>query len=51
MHRVPDVRYTEWLAESGIEPSVGSKGDRYDNALAETINWLYKAALIHRRAP
>lgn len=35
----------------GIEPSVGSKGDSYDNALAETINGLYKAELIHRRAP
>jgi transposase InsO family protein len=39
------------LAEAGIEPSVGSQGDRYDNALAETINGLYKAELIHRRAP
>jgi transposase InsO family protein len=39
------------LAEAGIEPSVGSKGDSYDNALAETINGLYKAELIHRRAP
>ena len=37
------------LAEAGIEPSVGSKGDSYDNALAETINGLYKAELIHRR--
>ncbi len=36
---------------AGIEPSVGSKGDSYDNALAETINGLYKAELIHRRAP
>ena len=44
-------RYTERLAEAGIEPSVGSKGDSYDNALAETINGLYKAELIHRRAP
>jgi hypothetical protein len=39
------------LAEAGIEPSVGSKGDSYDNALAETINGLYKAELIHRRGP
>ncbi|MGJ7574414.1 integrase core domain-containing protein, partial [Variovorax sp. RB2P76] len=39
------------LAEAGVEPSVGSKGDSYDNALAETINGLYKAELIHRRAP
>ncbi|UJB64357.1 IS3 family transposase [Acidovorax sp. YS12] len=45
------IRYTERLAEVGIEPSVGSKGDSYDNALAETINGLYKAELIHRRAP
>ena len=39
------IRYTERLAEAGIEPSVGSKGDSYDNALAETINGLYKAEL------
>lgn len=45
------IRYTERLAEAGIEPSVGSKGHSYDNALAETINGLYKAELIHRRAP
>ena len=45
------IRYTERLAQAGIEPSVGSKGDSYDNALAETINGLYKAELIHRRAP
>ena len=45
------IRYTERLAEAGIEPSVGSAGDAYDNALAETINGLYKAELIHRRAP
>ena len=37
------IRYTERLAEAGIEPSVGSVGDSYDNALAETINGLYKA--------
>jgi putative transposase len=43
------IRYTERLAEAGIEPSVGSVGDSYDNALAETINGLYKAELIHRR--
>lgn len=41
------IRYSERLAEAGIEPSVGS----YDNALAETINRLYKAEIIHRRAP
>lgn len=45
------IRYSERVAEAGIEPSVGSKGDSYDNALAETINGLYKAELIHRRAP
>jgi putative transposase len=45
------ICYTERLAEAGIEPSVGSRGDSYDNALAETINGLYKAELIHRRAP
>ena len=45
------IRYSERLAEAGIEPSVGSKGDSYDNALAETINGLYKTKLIHRRAP
>ncbi|WP_018234451.1 integrase core domain-containing protein, partial [Thioalkalivibrio thiocyanodenitrificans] len=39
------------LSEAGIEPSVGSRGDSYDNALAETINGLYKAELIHRRGP
>ncbi len=44
------IRYTERLAEAGIRlPSVGSRGDSYDNALAETINGLYKAELIHRR--
>jgi transposase InsO family protein len=45
------IRYTERLAEAGIEPSVGSRGDSYDNALAETINGFYKTELIHRRAP
>jgi putative transposase len=45
------IRYTERLGEAGIEPSVGSRGDSYDNALAETINGLYKTELIHRRAP
>lgn len=45
------IRYSERLTEAGVEPSVGSKGDSYDNALAETINGLYKAELIHRRAP
>ncbi|AOU97834.1 transposase [Acidihalobacter yilgarnensis] len=45
------IRYSERLAEADIAPSVGSKGDSYDNALAETINGLYKAELIHRRGP
>jgi putative transposase len=45
------IKYTERLAEAGIEPSVGSIGDSYDNALAETINGLYKAEVIHRRGP
>jgi len=44
------IRYTERLAQAGIEPSVGSVGDSYDNALAETINGLYKAEVIHRRS-
>jgi len=43
------IKYTERLAEAGLVPSVGSVGDSYDNALAETINGLYKAELIHRR--
>ena len=45
------IKYTERLAEAGIEPSVGSVGDSYDNALAKTINGLYKAEVIHRRGP
>ncbi|MTH62390.1 IS3 family transposase [Paracoccus litorisediminis] len=45
------IRYSERLAEAGIEPSVGSVGDSYDNALAETINGLFKAEVIHRRGP
>ena len=45
------IKYTERLAEAGLEPSVGSVGDSYDNALAETINGLYKAEVIHRRGP
>jgi putative transposase len=45
------IRYTERLADAGIAASVGSVGDSYDNALAETINGLYKAELIHRRGP
>lgn len=42
-------RYTERLAAAGIEPSVGSVGDSYDNALAETLNGLYKAEVIQRQ--
>ena len=45
------IRYSERLAEAGIEPSVGSVGDPCDNALAETVNDLYKAEVIHRRGP
>ncbi len=45
------IKYTERLAEAGIEPSVGSVGDSYDKALAETINGLFKAEVIHRRGP
>jgi transposase InsO family protein len=45
------IKYTERLAEAGVELSVGSVGDSYDNALAETINGLYKAEVIHQRGP
>ena len=45
------IKYTERLAEAVIEPSVGSVGDSYDNALAETINGLFKTEVIHRRGP
>lgn len=45
------IRYTERLAEAGAVSSVGSKGDSYDNALAETIHGLYKTELIYRRGP
>ncbi len=45
------IKYTERLAEADIDPSVGSVGDSYDNALAETINGLFKAEVIHRRGP
>ena len=45
------LRYTERLAELGVRVSVGSVGDSYDNALAETVNGLYKAELIHRAGP
>jgi integrase-like protein len=45
------IRYNERLLQAGIEPSVGSVGDSYDNALAETINGLFKAEVMHRRGP
>jgi len=45
------IRYTERLADAGIEPSVGTVGDSYDNAMAETINGLYKTEVIRRRGP
>ena len=45
------IRYTERLGQAGIEPSVGSVGDSYDNALAETINGLYKTEVIHPNGP
>jgi putative transposase len=45
------LKYTERLAEAGIEPSVGSVGDPYDNALAETVIGLFKTEVIHRRGP
>ena len=45
------IRYSDRLAEAGAEPSVGSVGDSYDNALAETIIGLFKTELIHPRGP
>jgi transposase InsO family protein len=45
------IRYSERLIEAGILPSTGSVGDAYDNALAETINGLFKAEVIRRRGP
>ena len=45
------IRYTERLLEAGIEPSVGSVGDSYDNALAETVIGLFKTEVIRRRSP
>jgi transposase InsO family protein len=45
------IKYTERLADAGIEPSVGSVGDSYDNALAETVVGLFKTEVIHRRGP
>jgi putative transposase len=45
------IRYTERLAEAGAVGSVGSRGDSYDNALAEAVNGLYKAEVIHKQGP
>lgn len=45
------IRYSERLSEAGIVASVGSKGDSFDNALAESFNGLYKTELIHRKGP
>ena len=45
------IRYTERLAEAGIEPSVGSIGDSYDNAMAESVIGLFKTEVIRRRGP
>ncbi len=45
------IKYSERLTDAGVEPSVGSTGDSYDNALAETVNGLFKAEVIHRRGP
>ncbi|KAA0570004.1 IS3 family transposase, partial [Azospirillum sp. Sh1] len=45
------IRYTDRLTEAGVEPSVGSVGDSYDNAVAETINGLYKTEVIRRHGP
>ena len=45
------MRYTERLTEAGIEPSVGSRGDSYDNALAESVIGLFKAEVIQRKGP
>lgn len=47
----PSIRYTERLSEAGIEPSVGSGGDSYDNALAETVIGLYKTEVIYHDGP
>ena len=47
----PSIRYTERLAEAGIEPSVGSVGDSYDNALAESVIGLFKTEVIRQRGP
>ena len=51
LDRVLSIRYSERLAEAGAELSVGSVGDSYDNAVAETIIGIYKTEVIHRRGP
>jgi putative transposase len=54
MHILPNalsIKDTERLAQAGIEPSVGRVGDRYDNALAETVIGLFKTEVIHHRGP
>lgn len=45
------IKYTERLAEAGLSASVGTKGDSYDNALAESINGLYKTEVVHKDGP
>ena len=45
------MRYTDRLADAGIAPSVGSRGDSYDNALAESVIGLFKTEVIRRRGP
>lgn len=45
------IRYSERLGEAGVVASVGSRGDSYDNALAESFNGLFKTELIHRQGP
>ena len=45
------IRYSQRLLQAGVEPSVGSTGDSYDNALAETINGLYKTELVRKKGP
>ena len=51
IRRYVAIKYTERLTDAGVEPSVGSVGNFYDNALAETINGLYKTEVIRRRGP
>ena len=50
-NRAVSIKYTERLEEAKIDPSVGSVGDSYDNAMAETINGLYKAEVIEHEGP